>query len=709
MRKKKWAAVLLAVSVMMAGCSGGAETAAEATSAAATEAISETESKTESKTEESDYLGKGTVGSKWYASSIEGAITKGTETSLKDDYFTAANQEYLTGLTIDDGYTSAGVFQDASKIMVQRTLELLQKENPESHDGELVSSFYELATDWEGRNEVGLEPILASVERIHSLSSIDEIAEYERSLDDAFFPGLANYGVEISMFDSNYYDVGIDSTSLFLGDPGEYSEQSENGALDEAYCSKVVHYMLGKLGFSQEEADEIWAGCKTFETEIAKHMLTLEDSYADDIFDRIMNKYTLEELREIQGNYPLVEILEAFGLGGSDVYNLSEPEWLSALSELYTEENVGIIKDYFLAHYVADVATELDQETRDAVAEYQHERYGITGNKTEEERGLNVVNLYLSKPLDYVYIDAYCSAQERQEVIDMVQEFKAYYHQMLEQEDWLSEETKQRAIDKLENITIRACYSDVREDYSGLEFASKAEGGSYMEALQAVLNYQLSLKQAKINQKVDRDLWEMSTREVNAYYYPLDNSINILCGILVGAFSMDQSYEAVLATVGGTIGHEISHAFDTSGAQFDQDGNYTNWWKDEDYAAFNERADRLVEYMNQIIPYEGAQAVNGEMQKGEMIADLGGIKACLMIAQDADEFNYDEFFRAVARSWAGITTKNMVLLQMQSDSHPLDNLRVNIQLQHCDEFLETYDIQPGDGMYLAPEDRVNVW
>ena len=119
---------------------------------------------------------------------------------------------------------------------------------------------------------------------------------------------------------------------------------------------------------------------------------------------------------------------------------------------------------------------------------------------------------------------------------------------------------------------------------------------------------------------------DMSTRQVNAYYDPSDNSINILSGILVGAFSMDQPYEAVLATVGMVIGHEISHAFDTSGAKFDQYGNYENWWEEEDYAAFNERADRLVAYMNQIVPYEGAQAVNGEMAKGEMIADMCGKK-----------------------------------------------------------------------------------
>lgn len=713
MRKKKWLSILLTASLLiMSGCAGEelTETTSQTVPETVSETVSEMDLEADESAEESMYLGRGTVGSKWLASPVAGAVTADMEKiSLKDDYFTAINQEYLAGLTIEEGHISAGVLEDADKIMTERTLELLQQENPESHDGKLVSSLYELATDWEGRNEAGMEPILANVERIWSLSSVSDIAEYETSGEDVFIPVLMSFGVENSLSNPGNYTVGIYPTALFLDDPQEYFEKSENGILEEEYYDKLVSYMLGRLGFSEEEAEEIWEGCRTFETKIAEHMLTLEDYYGDDIYDRIINEYTWEELRGLQGNYPLTEILEVFGMAGSDTYNLYEPEWLSALSELYTEENTEIMKDYFLAHYVADMAGELDREASDTVLEYKNERYGIIGTKTEEERGLNVVDSYLSEPMDYVYIDAYCSAEERQEVVDMIKEFEAYYRQMLEQEDWLSDETKARAIEKMEGITIRACYSDVREDYSGLTFASKEEGGDYMGALQAIMEYQLSLSQAKINQKVNPDMWNMSTREVNAYYYPIDNSINILCGILVGEFSMDQSYEKVLAMVGGTIGHEISHAFDTTGAQFDKDGNYENWWKEEDYAAFNERADRLVEYMNQIIPYEGSQAVKGEMQKGEMIADMGSMKASLMMAQNREDFDYDEFFRAIARSWAVVRTKNAVVSQMQSDAHPLENIRVNISLQHSDEFLELYDIQPGDGMYLAPEDRVNVW
>ena len=658
----------------------------------------------------SEYLGQGTVGDQWYASAIYGVVTKDLEVDLKDDYFTAVNKDYLAGLTIEDGYPSAGVLKEADDIIKERTLTLLLDENPASHDAELVSSLYELTLDWDSRNKLGIEPIKPSVEKIKSLSSIEDITEYLLDTEDVFQPGLSGAILENSMADPGNYTVSISSTALFLGDAAEYTKQSEYGEIVEGVNESIFRYMMGRLDFSEEDITRTWEECKVFETAIARHMLTLEDAYASDIYDRITNVYTLEELRDVQGNYPLTEVLQAQGWGGSDTYNLQEPDWLTALSELYTEENVDIIKSYLLAHYVSSVDGKIDRDAYETVTEYTNVLNGVTGIIPDEELGMAAVDTYLPDCMDYVYIDKYCTEEERQQVIDMIHDFQSYYKKMLEQENWISEETKQYAIEKVENMTIRACYSDTREDFSELTFASKEEGGTYFEALQVILKKQLSMLQEHINQAVDTSEMEMSTREVNAYYDMVDNSVNIMCGILVGAYSMDQSYEVVLATVGATtIGHEMSHAFDTGGAQFDKDGNHVNWWQEEDYKAFEERADKLVEYMNQITPYEGSQPVNGDMQKGEMIADLGGVKVAMMIAADQEDFDYDEFFRGLAKAYAQVCTKNLIISNMQTDPHPMDNLRINICAEHCDEFLETYDIRSGDGMYLAPEDRVWVW
>lgn len=693
-------AAATAVSVI-SGCAG--QTAGE------TEATGQTSEETE-EAAQSAYLGRGEIGGKWYASCIAGAVDEETTVSLKDDFFTAANLDYLTGLTVKEGQNSAGVYADMADIMQERALKIIKKEEPKSQEEKLVQQFYELSTDWEGRDKAGLAPATEVLEQIRAIRTVDDIAEYEKITAHTFgTTALAEYGISNSLADPGSYTVTVTPTKLFLGDSKEYAQRSENGKLQEAYVEKVALYMLERFGIPDEEAGRIWEGCMAFEAAAAEHILTTDDYSAADIYDRIINIYTLEELEELQGNYPLTEILEASGGGGSDTYLLTEPEWLSSLSGLYVEENVDMIRDYLLVHYVFNLTDALDRETYDTATEYKNERYGMAGTKSEEEMGMKDVDEYLSDVMDYAYIDEYCSTQERQEVVDIIEDFISYYRKMLEQEDWLSEEMKEYAVEKLDHIAVHACFSDTREDYSKLSFASKAEGGTFWEALQAVERYKTELKCQRINQKVDPDQWDTSLRAVNAYYNASENAIYILCGILVGDYDIGRSYEEALATVGMVIGHEISHAFDTTGSQFDKDGNYKEWWTEEDHGAFLERAEHLGAYMEQIIPYEGAQAVKSDMKKGEMIADLGGMKAGLMMAEDIEDFDYDLFFRAVAKSKARIQTKNVVDENMLNDVHPLDSIRANIMLQNFDEFLETYDIGPGDGMYLSPEERVNVW
>ena len=186
----------------------------------------------------------------------------------------------------------------------------------------------------------------------------------------------------------------------------------------------------------------------------------------------------------------------------------------------------------------------------------------------------------------------------------------------------------------------------------------------------------------------------MATAQVNAFYEPKENSINIMAGILNGEiYNEDMSYEQMLGGIGTVIGHEISHAFDTDGAQFDRDGVVSNWWTDEDYAAFRARAAKLAAWYDGFIPYEGV-AYPGKQVQGEVIADMGGVKCMLGIAARREDFDYDAYY---------------LLAVISMDVHPLNYMRVNATLAQFDEFAGCYGIRPGDGMYIAPEDRVAVW
>ena len=330
---------------------------------------------------------------------------------------------------------------------------------------------------------------------------------------------------------------------------------------------------------------------------------------------------------------------------------------------------------------------------------------GSEGSEEDEKIAFYMVRNTLYTPLDKAYLEKYDCSETKQRISDIIQELIVSYREMLNEETWLSEETRAKAIEKLDHIRINSVYPEKWTDYSSLNL----DGLSYKECLDAIALFDLEKDKSHTNQKVDKDIWSFSILDTNAYYEPSDNSINILLGILSRPFySEDMTKEELLGGIGSVIGHEISHAFDTAGSQYDKDGNMKDWWQPEDYKAFQKRADKLVAYYNGITVWEG-QPVFGKNIQTEAIADMGGIKAVLNSVKGTKDFDYGAFFKAYASLWRGITSRKLEYIYLTQDSHPLMYLRTNVTLQQYDEFFNAFDIKEGDGMYLSPDDHINVW
>lgn len=710
--------ILTMISSLLAGC-GSSETSIEAVSeeAAVTESQQETteqskETVTTEQESQNRYMGQGKIGDKWIAGSVAGALTADYDVRLQDDFFAAATKDYISNLKVKDGEVGAGVTYECDEIMEERTLQMLQDESLEGHEAELAKNFYELAMDWDARNGVGVEPVRQELERIEQISSLDDVTAYLLDIDRPYgSANLCELGVYASVLNPGMNTVEIDSTPLCLQDSAEYAERTENGENIAALFEGKVKYMLARCGYDDQRIEEIIQENYDFETQVAAHIYTAEDSYAEDFYDKIWNDYSFEQLKAEEGNFPLTDLMTAYGYNQSKTFILCEPDWLKAMGEtVYTEENVSKIKSYIIANKAISFMYWLDREAYDENTRLSNIYYGIVGEHTEEQNGLYATDAYLSGVLDNLYVQEYCSEEDKLQVTDMIKDFIQTYRTLIEEEDWLTDETKQMALKKLDTMKFRSCYPDVLKEYDELTFPSKADGGSLLEACYDISEYERKEELKKINQPVNPDEWDVSIREVNAYYNPTDNSINILAGILVGQYSMDTPFEQRLAAVGATIiGHEISHSFDTSGAQFDETGKYNNWWSDEDYDAFTKRADALAAYYDEIIPFEGAENVNGDMVETEAIADMGGLKASLMIANQTPNFDYQEFFQQFAFSWADIYSEEYQKIALHSDVHPLEYLRVNTVVCQFQEFYDTFDVKEGDGMYLAPENRIAVW
>ena len=292
----------------------------------------------------------------------------------------------------------------------------------------------------------------------------------------------------------------------------------------------------------------------------------------------------------------------------------------------------------------------------------------------------------------------------------MIREFIEIYKERLQQADWLSAETRARAVGKLDAMQIKVGYPDSWESYlDGAEIRSPEEGGSFFANTIAIQKAALADAVSRQNAPVDKSEWKMEAYTVNACYDFTANDITFPAAILQAPlYDVHACREENLGGIGYIIAHEISHAFDNNGAKFDENGNSADWWTEADYAAFQERCAAVIDWYDGQEAYPGI-CCNGELTLSENVADLGSLRCLMEAAQRLEDPDYDALFRAVANTWASTTSRQLRAYLSVMDVHAPDKLRCNRALQTLDEFYETYGIQSGDGMWTEPESRVSVW
>ena len=691
-------------------------------------------------------------GSAWRNSDIIGAVTETTQVSLKDDFHTAVNRDWM--LTADTSeYGRASRFVDAQVALNEQMLSLFQPGDntcdeeilPQSeadHLKDLLLTMTELGGGHAVRNQQGVEPLRRYVQAVEDIQTLDGLTAYlcgeggPRLLQET----LINGKVDKPLVSRDVYTVHLNAIShLVLDDPEEYRSITSFGERLLEVRRDAVRTVLGWLGYSDAQAGEWLRRCLWLEVSLVRCLPTQSETNNINYATHINNPYTREELEARQGSFPLTTLLDGAGLGGSDSYLLYEPLYLDTLAALYTDSRVEDFKAYFIVHTVLEALPLLDdacgelEETISAVMNgTSQSREQTTGDEEDplppvptdtlpeesdtplEETVAGYVTPYLSGVAQELYVARFCTAEEKRQLTAMIDDIVACYEEMLAGEDWLGEETRQQAIEKLRAIKARVLYPDELPDYSGLTLLSAAEGGSLLDAVADIRAFETQHAGDKVNRPIDRADWDMTeipTTAANACYLFNSNVINILAGTLAGnaLYDPEAPVEQNMAMLGVIVGHEISHGFDINGYYFDKDGLPNSWWTSEDELAFRERADRLANYYStlSVLPNMSG-GYNGKKVQSEAIADMGGVKAMLLMAEKIPDFDYELFFTSYASLWRS-QCDYFSEMQNMDDEHPLDFLRTNVTLQQFEEFYQTFDIGPGDGMYLAPENRVAVW
>ena len=718
---KKTIALLLSITLLLGCTSCGKTVTTDSDSAALTdsgsnEAAQEKSEDTSSEvtdlaqsdeTSDIDY----TTGTPWLDIDLEGNVTADTEANLKDNFALAVNKEKILDLEIPEGYSSGGTVMNLILKATEDTKNLFKGDVPTDPEGKLAYDYYWLLMDWDSRNAEGIKPLKEVTDRVEDIETIDDLKDYILNTDlEDRFAKLWTGNSDADLMDTDNHLFLVSSCSLLLGDSAEYSKLTDYGKIKKDAITDLLQKLLTKLGYSEDEAGKKIENCFAFETLVAPTIGSNEFKKSPDYMSKIYNIYSYDDMRELQGNVPVLELFEKDGYPKEDKYMVMYPDYITKLNEVLTEDNLEIIKDYYICQDAVMSADSLDRECYEWIFDCNNAITGATGMLPDEDVFSQQVSNVLKWQVGKLYSVTYLKEEDRARISAMLDEVFDAYHEVIEDADFLSDETKQKAIEKLDSINKEVLYPTDWSAYAsdGLTFKSKDEGGTLWDATKKIKAYELKKNLEEHSKPVNKTEWPSTPNKVNCSYSPIANTIYIYGAFCQGElYNSEMSDEELFGKIGWVAGHEISHAFDSSGAQFDKNGNMVNWWTDEDYAAFKERNDKLAAYYNNMHPWEG-QDFLGDIMTGEAGADMAGMKAVLIMAKDKKDFDYDKLFRAVGDVWLTKGTLQDAYAQINNE-HPMAYLRVNCTLQQFDEFLDFYDIKEGDAMYLAPGDRVIVW
>lgn len=685
--------IVAGTAVTLTGCSlfGGVESATTASS--------------------TDEAGKVTAvyGEPWINSVTYGMVKEDTEHDEKNDWYLSVNYSYLKDTSLPDGKESEGAYFDAENKASARVSDIIKDDNLSGHDGELVKGLYSLYTDWDSRDKEGVRFIEENIKKIREIESMEDMNKYLSS-SEAKRTGvnLVSFDIDYDYDEPEYYSYVIIPTELSLNDAAEYSSRTSYGDMLYDGLNKRVSYVLGRLGYSEDESKSIMEGCTDLEKSISSSMKTREFKSSNDYVTSIKNKRSVEEIKNETVNFPLSEIMNTYGLGGSKRNFLLEPDWLKKLDEYYTQEHISQIRDYLTVSTIQKFAGLSDKESFLKVLE----SYGVASEddrEATENYADNFVKNKLTDPVGKAYCEKYTDKDIKTDISSISKKIIDSYKELVGAGDALSDGAKQTAVKKLDALQVNAVYPEKWEDYSGLTVKTADEGGTLINATLDIDEYNWQKKLEKMGEKKDPDLWDVDVTQASVTYWPTQNCLNIFAGITDSDYyRSDMSKEEKYAGIGMLIACEIDHAIDDVGCLYDEKGKSAGWWSDEDRSAYEAVKKRVVDQYSGFKPFKNDTAYNGERVASRACAEIAGMQAVLDIAEK-ENFDKKEFFKAYASANRMLMTEKSMEIAGLNYTDPLAFLKVNETVKQFESFFEASGATEGDRMYTSADDRIRVW
>ncbi|WP_238948074.1 M13 family metallopeptidase [Clostridium sp. YIM B02569] len=654
-------------------------------------------------------------GSHNVAMAEESSVTNNSQgVRLNDDFYDAVNSDWIKNAKIEDGKSTASTFDDVENKVTEQIKDIINNllinkdAYKENSDEKKIINIYNNTLNIEARNREGIKPVKENLDEIKSIGTIDDITKLWK--DKRILNSTIKFSVEKDIKDVKTNILYISPIALSLGDSDEYTNPTENSKKERKLTEDYYNKILMLSGYTQQESQKKVDDMFKFEEMVAPYIKgKKEKATTKNLIDEQYNVYTVAELNNLAPNLNLPEIMNYMGIDKANKIILEDPEWLKAFNKLYNQENVPLIKNYIEIVNLLYASNYLSEDFENANKEYASNMLGITGNVSKEEEAVDNVNSMMGMAIGRLYSEKYVPEKTKKDVESITKDIIAVYKKRIDNLDWMSSQTKKNAIDKLDKLKIKIAYPDSWNDYSKLDIKSYEEGGSLFQNAMTLRIFERDKMFNKINKLVDKDEDQFKPQTVNAFYSATENSIIIPGGIIQGHFyDVNTPKEVNLGGIGVIIGHEISHAFDNTGAQYDSDGNLNNWWTEEDYKEFMQKTQKVANFYSQIEAMPG-EKLDGNLTVGENIADIGGVSCLLDILGEMNNANYKAFFESYAVTWRQITTKEYATYALIIDVHSPNKVRVNAVLPQFQKFYDTYGITEKDGMYVKPGDRIGIW
>ena len=651
-----------------------------------------------------------------------GIILENMDTSVnpKDDFYNYVNGNWMKNTKIPEDRTIWGGFSVLRKSTDKDVLEILAKAkntgNYASNTDQAKALFlFDSKLDVDTRNTEGITPLQPALDAIAGIENLNDLQTVLMTVPNVSSPFI-DFVSFADLNDSSINAAYVTENGLGLGNRDYYLEMDIKSVEIRAKYVEYISKMLQFLG-----DDEISA------TASAEKILAMETQLAiprlDKVQSRDMRNYNNpKSISETQLLIPSLNIKKMMAdkklKQNVDTLIVTQPKFISTLNSFLTEHTIDDLKTLLRWDTFVSSASRLTEEIEVANWEF-YSKYLRDAKKMRpaNERALSVVNNNVGEALGQLYVDAKFPPEAKENAEEMIANVIASYQVRIQLLDWMSDETKTKAIEKLDKFTVKIGYPDIWEDYSTMEIK---KGNTYFENISAINKWALAKNLSEMGEPVDKTEWGMSPQTVNAYFNPLNNEIVFPAAILQAPFYDYLADDAVnYGGIGAVIGHEISHAFDDSGARFDANGNLVNWWSEEDLKQFTARGDALAAQYSKIEVLDSVY-INGKFTLGENIGDLGGVLGAYDGLQllyekngrpeDIDGFKAEQrFFMSWATVWRTLTRDEELRNRIKTDPHSPGMVRATQPLINIDAFYEAFDIKEGDGMFVPTEERVRIW